>query len=147
MSTQPTVVVPWDFSQHSHAALDYAIEKHGAESVRVICVLERPNVYEMGWGGEEEEEKAIERSTQSFRTETERLQDQNLHFFTVFGDPSDEIVRFTKEQNADCIVMSTHGRTSLQKLFLGSVAQKVIAKAPCPVVVLPAFWGNDGGSH
>lgn len=145
MDNKPTVVVPWDFSQHAEAALNYAIEKYSSDNVRVICVLEQPHAYEMGWGGEEAEQKAIESCIAHFFENTEHAHDTGLQFFTEFGDPSDEIVRFAKEQNAGVIVIPTHGRTGLRKLFMGSVAQKVIGKASCPVVVLPLKWVNARG--
>jgi len=52
------------------------------------------------------------------------------------GDPAQQIVRTAKSKRADLIVVGTHGRTGLNKLFLGSVAQRVVATAPCPVVIV-----------
>jgi nucleotide-binding universal stress UspA family protein len=50
------------------------------------------------------------------------------------GVPYKEIVRKAEEEKADMIVMSTHGRTGLEHLMLGSVTEKVLAHAPCPVL-------------
>ena len=52
------------------------------------------------------------------------------------GHPADTIVRVAQERNADLIVMSTHGRTGLQHVLLGSVAEKVVRLAPCPVLTV-----------
>lgn len=52
------------------------------------------------------------------------------------GPPADTIVRVAQERGADLIVMSTHGRTGLQHVFLGSVAEKVVRLAPCPVMTV-----------
>ena len=52
------------------------------------------------------------------------------------GDPADTIVRVARERHADLIVMGTHGRTGLQHVLLGSVAEKVVRFAPCPVLTL-----------
>jgi nucleotide-binding universal stress UspA family protein len=52
------------------------------------------------------------------------------------GAPFEEIVRFAREQNIDLIVMGTHGHTGLAHLFLGSVADKVVRRAPCPVLTV-----------
>jgi nucleotide-binding universal stress UspA family protein len=52
------------------------------------------------------------------------------------GDASDQIVRARRSTKADLIVIGTHGRQGLRKLFLGSVAGRVIATAPCPVVTV-----------
>lgn len=50
------------------------------------------------------------------------------------GAPFLEIIRYAKEQNIDLIVIGTHGRTGLSHVLLGSVAEKVVRKAPCPVL-------------
>jgi len=50
------------------------------------------------------------------------------------GMPADEIVRFAEEENVDLIVMGTHGRTGLRRLLLGSTAEAVLRRAPCPVL-------------
>jgi nucleotide-binding universal stress UspA family protein len=52
------------------------------------------------------------------------------------GTPADRIARAAKRQRADVIVMGTHGRGGLAKLFLGSVAERVVATAPCPVMTV-----------
>ena len=56
----------------------------------------------------------------------------------VVGDPATEIVRVAADHSADVIVMGTHGRTGLSRLLLGSVAEAVLRKAPCPVFNLKA---------
>ena len=52
------------------------------------------------------------------------------------GVPHEQIARMARRQRADLVVMGTHGRTGLAKLFLGSVAGRVIAIAPCPVMTV-----------
>ncbi len=54
-----------------------------------------------------------------------------------FGDPYRNIVRKATEEGVDMIVMSTHGRTGIDRFMWGSVAEKVVAHAPCAVVVVP----------
>jgi universal stress protein A len=53
-----------------------------------------------------------------------------------FGAVSETIVRFARRQRADLIVMGTHGHGALAKVLLGSVAERVISRAPCPVMTL-----------
>ncbi len=50
------------------------------------------------------------------------------------GKPFVEIVRFAREEAVDLIVIATHGRTGLSHAMMGSVAEKVVRKAPCPVL-------------
>ncbi len=52
------------------------------------------------------------------------------------GDPAAEIVRAAKEWGADIVVIGTHGRDGVQRFLLGSVAEKVVRHAPCPVLVV-----------
>ncbi len=54
------------------------------------------------------------------------------------GIPADEIIEAAKEEDVDLIVIGTLGRSALEKLLLGSVAEKVIRHAPCPVFVVRA---------
>jgi nucleotide-binding universal stress UspA family protein len=53
-----------------------------------------------------------------------------------FGVPADRITRLAKSRRAEVIVMGTHGRTGFRRAFLGSVAARVVAMAPCPVLTV-----------
>jgi nucleotide-binding universal stress UspA family protein len=59
----------------------------------------------------------------------------------VVGDPASEILRAASEPRCDVIVMGTHGRTGLGRLLMGSVAEQVVRRAPCPVVTVRAPVG------
>ena len=70
----------------------------------------------------------------------ERAEQGNISCETIVhigGQPHEYIVREAKNRDADLIVMGTHGRTGLKKLIIGSVAERVIAHAPCAVLVTP----------
>lgn len=54
------------------------------------------------------------------------------------GSVHAEIIKFAKDQGADLIVMSTHGRTGFSRLLLGSVTEKVVREAHIPVLTVPA---------
>lgn len=54
------------------------------------------------------------------------------------GEPASQIVRAARARRADLLVVGTHGRTGFTRLFLGSVAMRVVATAPCPVVTVRA---------
>lgn len=55
-----------------------------------------------------------------------------------FGAPHTSIVDMAEREGADMIVMSTHGRTGLDHMLLGSVTERVVARAPCPVLAIPS---------
>ena len=52
------------------------------------------------------------------------------------GDPAEQIVRTARSKRAELVVVGTHGRTGLNRFFVGSIAQRVIASAQCPVVTV-----------
>ncbi|HEY9085863.1 MAG TPA: universal stress protein [Candidatus Tyrphobacter sp.] len=54
------------------------------------------------------------------------------------GEPAYEIDRYARDIGADAVVMGTHGRSGLKRLFMGSVAEAVLRAAPCPVIVVHA---------
>jgi nucleotide-binding universal stress UspA family protein len=56
--------------------------------------------------------------------------------YLLIGDEAAEIIDLAKEEGCDLIVMGTHGRTGLGRLLLGSVAEQVVRKAPCPVLTV-----------
>jgi nucleotide-binding universal stress UspA family protein len=58
------------------------------------------------------------------------------------GDPALVILRVAREQSCDLIVMGTHGRSGVNRLLLGSVAEEVVRKAPCPVLTVKAAGGE-----
>ena len=53
------------------------------------------------------------------------------------GEPAEEIIRYAASHSIDLIVMGTHGRTGFSRVLLGSVVERVLRGAPCPVLVAP----------
>ena len=58
---------------------------------------------------------------------------------TSAGDPAEEIVRYAAGHRVDLIVLGTHGRTGVSRVLLGSVAERVLRTAHCPVLVVPGL--------
>jgi nucleotide-binding universal stress UspA family protein len=135
-----TILYPTDFSEHSGRALEMAsflAQSTGARLV-VLHVLERPVMYYPGVAmapppPPEEERAALLERLQQVRppdfggTLAHRLEQ---------GDPATAILCVAKEEGCDLIVMGTHGRTALGRLLLGSVAETVLRKSPCPVLMV-----------
>jgi nucleotide-binding universal stress UspA family protein len=63
----------------------------------------------------------------------------------VIGDPADEIVTVAREIDANLIVIPSRGKTGLRRWMIGSVAERVVRRAPCPVLVLPIVDDDDEG--
>jgi nucleotide-binding universal stress UspA family protein len=131
-----TILHPTDFSQHSESAFQLACALAWDYKARLVLlhVTTIPAVIYAGgvvppdpWPGIEEAQaklRELESQAPGVRVESQVME----------GDPVDMILRAAKETNSDVIIMGTHGRTALARLLLGSVAEGVIRKAPCPVL-------------
>lgn len=136
------ILVPTDFSESSEVAMRYAraLAERFKASIHVLHIIEDPFVH--GWTGEgympdlptfrESLEKEAEKRLADVITPDDR---ERLSAVSVikFGNPFLEIVRFAKAEEIDLIVMGTHGRGPVAHMLMGSVAERVVRKAPCPV--------------
>jgi universal stress protein A len=135
-----TVLCPTDFSPHAEAAFGLACSlarDYGAKLV-VLHVVPPPVVYGEGLV------LPPVALTEDLRRQLQQVRPAGakptVEHHLADGDAADEIVRQAKESKCDLIVMGTHGRTGLGRLVMGSIAEKVVCRAPCPVltVKLPA---------
>ena len=132
------VVVPVDFSDESFAALDTALSLvPDASHLSLIYVLPVLDPAEPGviWTTVDDES----RRRHAELALSERLTDKRYAGMKTqisFGDPGHEIADFAQRDHADLIVLSSHGRTGLSRLLIGSVAEKTVRLAHCPVLVL-----------
>lgn len=133
------IVVPVDFSDLAFEALDRALEiaEGNAQRVYVIHVLADLMVNEPGaiWG-EINNEKRTRNAKEALR---QRLSDDRFRGLNIeieFGDAGHRIAEYAKKLGAELIVMPSHGRTGLSRVLIGSVAQRVVQLAHCPVLVL-----------
>ena len=132
LKTNKAVIVPWDFSDMSKQALKKALEiAESPQAIRVIHVAQLPSAMEPGvvWQAVTKE-SIVEHSLASFAKTTEEENLPDLFFTTSFGDPGSTIADFASESSAELIVISSHGRTGLKRVFLGSVAERVVRLAP-----------------
>jgi universal stress protein A len=139
------ILVPTDFSKFSKVALSYAAalaEKFAAELYLLHIVQDLavfiPDMITVA----PPPAPTVEQMTRAVHDAFDRLVKENhLERFKVHrevreGTPFSEIVRFAKEQRVDLIIMGTHGHTGLTHMLLGSVTEKVVRKAPCPVLTV-----------
>lgn len=140
------ILVPTDFSPQSDLALDYASTLAGAfkASLVLLYVFEDPfatAAYTPDAHGAEPP-KATEAMIQNDQTQlgsrVARAQQSGLSVTSDFawGNPSKVIPEYAAAQGIDLIVMGTHGRTGVTHLILGSVAERVVRVAPCPVLAV-----------
>ena len=130
------VVVPVDFSDASFDAVKVAIEMSGsAGSVHVIHVI--PEVFT---SADYLREAITEQSTDKALSElVQKLSELGLGDVKASverGDPSEAIADKANSEGADLIVIPSHSRKGIPRLFLGSVADRVLRAASCPVLVL-----------
>lgn len=133
-----TVVVPIDFSDESFAALDTALELVAdAAHVHIIHVLPYMEVTDPGVIWEAIDDDSRRKHAQD--AIKERLADpkyKGAAICVAFGDPGREVADYAQSNKADLIVLPSHGRTGLSRLLIGSVAERVVRLAHCPVLVL-----------
>lgn len=133
-----TVVVATDFSEPSELALEYArvfARRFGA-TLRVVHVLEIPAVVSAEVPLSDAAalaDRAVAEATAELAKVLTRLADTSAMGDVLVGHAADSLVQYASDYAADLIVMGTHGRRGLAHLFLGSVAERVIRAAPCPV--------------
>jgi nucleotide-binding universal stress UspA family protein len=80
----------------------------------------------------EEDRSALEEKL----AEVKRAHPEVVRCILAEGDPAGEIVALAKSEHCDVIVLGTHGRTGLGRLLMGSVAEQVVRRAPCPVLTM-----------
>ena len=138
-----TILVPTDFSPTAEQALGLAENlARSAGPARILIVnayavpleLEALVVY----GVKRVFDELAGESENQCREVVARLKNEGLSAESVgsHGRPEDVIVEMARKKRADLIVMGTHGRTGLPHVLLGSVAERVIRNAPCPVITV-----------
>jgi len=87
---------------------------------------------------ESEHTRAMDQARRDMNEKVQHLKHQGVNAVAGIdaGDPAERIVDYAAENKVDLIVMSTHGRTGLARWAYGSVAQKVLQAAPCPVLII-----------
>jgi nucleotide-binding universal stress UspA family protein len=141
------ILYPTDFSEYSLVALPYAVSiaKQNCAELYCLHVVEMPqeeyltSEYMVPLNAPHVPEDKVLRTA---RAGMERFVAENLCEIDkvtsrVFeGTPFIEIIRYARDQSIDLIVIGTHGHSALAAMLLGSVAEKVVRKAPCPVLTV-----------
>ncbi|HET8761130.1 MAG TPA: universal stress protein [Nitrospiria bacterium] len=142
------ILLATDFSDCSRAAIDYALafaERLGAE-VHLVHVFERPVYFEVGVSHRLQLGRDVDEWIRDLKADATKQLDAlaaevrgrkpGTQVSMREGLPVDEILLAAKALPADVIVLGTHGRTGLPHVLLGSVAERVVRGAPCPVLTV-----------
>ena len=145
------ILAPTDLSEVSAAGVQHALEiahSSGAEVIlyHVIAVSDE------WFGGSEHPDPVRDLLSMEARRLDRFLREKfsdlaglvEIHQKVEFGHPALNVVEVAKREGVDLIVISTHGRTGIDHMLLGSVTEKVVARAPCPVLTIPLV-GKAGG--
>jgi nucleotide-binding universal stress UspA family protein len=137
---QSIILVPTDFSTASDAALPHAeaLARQKSASLLILHVEEPPLAYgagELYYGLPEPNSERILKMLEEVKPTDPSV--PFTHRLTM-GDPAGEIVRIAAEEGVDMIVLGTHGRSGISRMLMGSVAEGVVRRAPCPVLVYRA---------
>ena len=143
-----TILLPTDGSECSGKAISYSlafasqfnarvvglhvIEQHWEDLTRHALGEIRLGLHQQARARREEEAREIVEVVAEAGTRMGVTVDTQI----VTGTPVQQILRLAKELDVDLIIMGTHGRTGFSHFFLGSVAEKVVRQAPCPVLTV-----------
>jgi nucleotide-binding universal stress UspA family protein len=131
------IVVPVDLSEISHHTLDFARQlTAGPSNITAIHVglpfsaVDPPYMFLIDDASRRAQlEVLVHEHYASYES-------QGFRLVVRYGDPGDEITKYAHEIGAGLILMPSHGRTGLSHLLIGSVAERVVRHARCPVLVL-----------
>lgn len=144
-----TLLVATDFSETAEAAADWAVEIAAGRGRRVhlMHVLTLPPPRPHYAPAPPDLQNALRNAaTQQLEAEAKRLAGRGVEIETILevGVPSQTLVRMAKELDTALLVIGTRGLTGLSHLLLGSTAERVVQKAPCPVLTVHP---EDRGKH
>jgi len=143
------ILCPTDFSEPSYKALETANElaRHFNAEIILIHILSPVFIYPASaltpGMTKTSEISDVERDEMAYKslsmTLKEKVSDSiKSRSIMAKGNPAEEIARCAKEEKVDAIIIGTHGFTGWRHLILGSVAEKVVRLASCPVITIPA---------
>lgn len=136
------ILFPTDFSKYNDAAMQYASRLAGESGAKlhIVHVCDTRDLGatmgEVSFVYSEQWEKERHRAEKQLQETVPHDPAIPYEHHSLLGAPDLEIVNFATDHHMDLIVMASHGRSGLVRLVMGSVAEAVMRKAPCPVLVV-----------
>jgi nucleotide-binding universal stress UspA family protein len=135
------ILAPTDFSPSSEAAIDYAVTfaKRFEAEVILIHVIESPAYSVTDTLILVDHEAALKTTAEALMENVYKTcieKGLSASRSVVSGTPHREIIKKAEQEKADLIIMGTHGRTGVERLLLGSVAEKVVRLSMIPVLTV-----------
>ncbi|AGB16832.1 universal stress protein UspA-like protein [Halovivax ruber XH-70] len=139
------VLVPYDDSERSTDALEFAIEEHPEATITAVHVIDPSDFYAATGmeGGAMANYDAImehqnERAENLLEDAREIASDAGAEIETdhVVGSVSRSILEYVDEHDIDHVVLGSHGRTGARRILLGSVAETITRRSPVPVTIV-----------
>lgn len=139
------ICCPIDFSDASRAAMDVAADlaRRGGADLVLLHAYPIPG-YTFPDGSVVASPKMMQELAEQAQRHLEEWQsaaasvagEGRVTVEKVVGEPAAEIVSFAKAKGVDLLVLGTHGRSGLEHALMGSIAERVVRKAPCPVLTV-----------
>jgi nucleotide-binding universal stress UspA family protein len=150
MPAPSRILVPVDLSDGSQALIDYAIQfaRPFNATLEIIHAWEPPQyvapdllVAAPGWNSQSLEKVAVDAATKELTELVAKNRNAGppMQHRVIVGEAASTVLRAAEEGKADLIIMGTHGRRGLPRLLMGSVAQKIVARAHCPVLTMHLY--------
>jgi universal stress protein A len=146
MFAPKAILVPTDFSEYSDRAIKQAVDIAEQNNAKIYllhvvdrlqqCAIDYCIPVETMMKVQSDSEKEASRKMQDEAKKITQIKKMDVTFDVKSGVPFEEILKEQQERKADLIVIASHGRTGIIKSLIGSVADKVMREAKCPVLLV-----------
>lgn len=134
------ILVPTDFSYPAEQALKHAlaIARRNRAEISLIHVVSKVSIPDMVFASTRIDLKLIkDLSAERMERLAKRFKLKPAHQVVCDGNAAEEVVKFAEKIKADLLVISSRGHTALERMVIGSTAERIVHFSTCPVLVIP----------